>query len=95
MAMCYRFHSSPKIKDETMNRTRTKKTDLFEAKSKTGRVYEISEQSTPLMTTFLSNSNTGWMNETKHYKVRSGGFAKKLSENEFLILASGENATRI
>jgi hypothetical protein len=81
--------------DETMSRTRTVQTDLFETKSKTGRVYEITEQSTLIMTTVLDNSDTGWMVETKHYKVRSGGFANKLSENEFHIFASGENATRI
>jgi len=70
-------------------------TDLFETKSKTGRVYEISEQSTQIMTTVLDNSITGWMDGEKTYKVRSGGFANKLSENEFHIFASGENATRI
>lgn len=85
----------PMEMDETMNRTRTVQTDLFETKSKTGRVYEISEQSTLIMTTFLDSSDTGWMVETKTYKVRSGGFANKLSENEFHIFASGENATRI
>lgn len=71
------------------------RTDLFETKSKTGRVYEITEQSTFTMTNVLENSNTGWMVETKNYKVRSGGFAYKISENEFHIFASGENATRI
>lgn len=70
-------------------------TDLFEAKSKTGRVYEIFEQSTLIMTAVPDNSDTGWIVETKNYKVRSGGFANKLSENEFHIFASGENATRI
>ena len=79
----------------TVNRTRTVQTDLFETKSKTGRVYEISEQSTLSMTTVLNNSDTAWIVETKTYKVRSGGFANKLSENEFHIFASGENATRI
>jgi hypothetical protein len=78
-----------------MNKTRTIQTDLFEAKSKTGRVYVISEQTTQIMTTFLDNSNTGWMGGTKHYKVRSGGVANKLSETEFHILASGEDATRL
>lgn len=71
------------------------RTDLFEIKSKTGRVYEITEHSTLIMTSVLENSNTGWMVETKNYKVRSGGFAYKISENEFHIFASGENATRI
>jgi hypothetical protein len=78
-----------------MNKTRTIQTDLFEAKSKTGRVYAISEQTTQIMTTFLNGSNTGWMDGTKHYKVRSGGSANKLSETEFHILASGEDATRL
>jgi hypothetical protein len=81
--------------DETMTRTRTVQTDLFETKSKTGRVYEITEQSTLTMTNVMENSNSGWLVETKNYKVRSGGFANKLSENEFHIFASGENATRI
>lgn len=78
-----------------MSKTRTVQTDLFEAKSKTGRIYVISEQTTQIMTTFLDNSNTGWMDGTKHYKVRSGGSANKLSEAEFHILASGEDATRL
>jgi len=78
-----------------MNKTRTVQTDLFEAKSKTGRVYVISEQTTQIMSTFLDNSNTGWMDGTKHYKVRSGGSANKLSDTEFHILASGEDATRL
>lgn len=71
------------------------RTALFESISKTGRVYEITEQSTLIMTTGLNNSDTDWAVETKIYKVRSGGFANKLSENEFHIFASGENATRI
>jgi hypothetical protein len=78
-----------------MNKTRTVQIDLFEAKSKTGRIYVISAQSTQIMTTYLDNSNTGWMDGTKHYKVRSGGSANKLSETEFHILASGEDATRL
>lgn len=78
-----------------MNRTRSKQTDLFETKSKTGRVYEIFEESTQIMTTGLDNSNTEWVDGAKIYKVRSGGFANKLSEKEFHIFASGENATRI
>lgn len=78
-----------------MNKTRTVQTDLFEAKSSTGRVYVISEQTTQIMTTFLDNSNTGWIDGTKHYRVKSGGSANKLSETEFHIVASGEDVTRV
>ncbi|MDF9773331.1 hypothetical protein [Pseudomonas baetica] len=78
-----------------MKKTRTVQTDLFEAKSKTGRVYVISEQTTQILTTFLDNSNTGWIDGSKCYKVRSGGSANKLSETDFHILASGEYATRL
>lgn len=44
---------------------------------------------------FEVKSITGWMDGAKHYKVRSGGCANKLSQTGFHILASGEDAIRI
>ena len=84
-----------KYKDETMDRTRVVNTDQFEVKSITGRIYEIFEQTTQTKTTFGGDSDTGWVDGAKHYKVRSGGCANKLSQTGFHILASGEDATRI
>lgn len=78
-----------------MDKTRIVHTDQFEVKSSTGRIYELSEQTTQIKTTFESNSKMGWINGNKHYSVRSGGSANKLSQTEFHILASGEDATRL
>jgi hypothetical protein len=77
-----------------VEKTRVKQTDLFEVKSITGRVYEVSEQTMQIMTTFLNGSNTGWLDGTKRYVVISGGSVIKVSENDFFIVASGETATR-
>lgn len=78
-----------------MIKARTVRTDLFEAKSQTGRTYEIEELTTQFMTTGLDGSNSRWLDQAIHYHVRSGGSANKLSQTEFHILASGEDATRI
>ena len=78
-----------------MDTTRIVNTDQFEVKSITGRIYEIFEQTTQTKTTFGGDSNTGWKDGVKHYKVRSGGCANKLSQTGFHILASGEDAIRI
>ena len=78
-----------------MDRTRIVNTDQFEVKSITGRIYEIFEQTTQTKTSFGDDSNTGWIDGAKQYKVRSGGCANKLSQTAFHIFASGEDATRI
>ena len=78
-----------------MDTTRIVRTDLFEVKSGTGRIYEISEQTTQTKTTPADGSNMGWIEGAKQYKVRSGGSASKLSQTEFHIIASGEDAIRI
>ena len=78
-----------------MDRTRVVNTDQFEVKSNTGRIYEIFEQTSQTKTTLGGDSDTGWIDGAKHYKVRSGGCANKLSQSKFHILASGEDATRI
>jgi hypothetical protein len=78
-----------------MDRTRVVSTDQFEVKSISGRIYEISEETTQTKSTFGGDSNTGWLDGAKHYKVRSGGTAYKFSQTGFHILASGENASRI
>ena len=78
-----------------MDTTRIVNTDQFEVKSITGRIYEIFEQTTQTKTTCGGDSDTGWVDGAKHYKVRSGGCANKLSQTGFHILASGEDATRI
>ena len=78
-----------------MDKTRVRQTDLFEVRSKTGRVYEITEQTMQIMTTFLDNSNTGWLDGKKRYLVKSGGSANMLSDSEFYMVSSGENASRV
>jgi len=81
--------------DNLMSKTRIVQTDIFEAKSKTGRIYVIAEQTIQVMRTLEDESNTGWMDGAKYYLVKSGGTAKKLSVTEFHLIASGENATRM
>lgn len=78
-----------------MDKIRIVLTDQFEAKSSTGRIYELSENTTQIKTTFSNDSKNGWIDGIKQYSVRSGGSANKLSPTEFHILASGEDATRI
>ena len=78
-----------------MDKTRVVQTDQFEVRSSTGRIYELSEQTTQIKTTFVNDSETGWIDGNKHYKVRSGGSANKFSQTEFHILASGEVAIRL
>ena len=77
-----------------MDKTRVVQTDQFEVRSSTGRIYELSEETTQIKTTLVNDSETGWIDENKHYNVRSGGSANKLSQTEFHILASGEDAIR-
>lgn len=78
-----------------MDKTRIVRTDLFEARSSTGRIYEIEEMTTQTMTTGADGANAGWTQSSRHYQVSSGGHAHKLSHTEFHILASGEEAVRI
>lgn len=78
-----------------MNKKQIVQTDLFKAKSESGKVYEISEQTTQIKTIFMDNTDTGWMNGSKSYLVRSGGLANKISDTEFEIVTAGEIATRL
>lgn len=77
-----------------MNKTRIKKTDLFEAVSTSGRIYVVTEQTCQSRAALIDGSYTRWIDGAKQYLVRSGGFATQLEENEFHMLASGENAIR-
>ena len=80
--------------DEAIMKRRTVTTARFKAKGESGRIYEIIEQADQLFEQPLSGPGK-WKTGTKEYLVSTGGSANKISDTEFHIVLTEENATRI
>jgi hypothetical protein len=78
-----------------MGKQRQVQTDAFEVKTESGQTFTVQEVTTQILQELLDGSNTGWMNGSKQYKVRGGGYANKVSDTTFEIVATGERATRV
>ena len=78
-----------------MAATRVIQTDQFEVKGSSGNVYTITEETTQLDGTTISDKHTRWINGLAGYTVQGGGAANKSASGEFVIVATGESCVRI
>ena len=76
-------------------KTRQLQTDAFKVKTKSGKIYDISEVQTQTYHEFLNPADNNWAEGMTEYKVKGGGHANKKSSNEYEIVATEEIAVRI
>lgn len=78
-----------------MSKQRKVQTDAFEVRTASGHAYMVKEFTNQILQEFLDGSNTGWMDSSKQYQVNGGGHANKVNATTFVIVATGEEATRV
>lgn len=73
----------------------TRQTDAFRAGGDDGKTYDVHEFTQYVGFTALEHGRTEWTPGLKSYRLRDGNAVNKVTDTEFVVVASGVKVTRM